>query len=690
MAVNKLNENLSYDGLQKLFKEIIMKNEIIDTRDNEFQSKVKTISIDEIMVKSGRRPINQEKVKELSESIGTIGLINPITITTNTELIAGEHRLEAVKLLGWKDIEAIILDVIGLRAELAEIDENLIRNVFDHVEMGELANRREEILEELGLRAKSGDNQFTGGENNSPPVKTTADMAKEMGVSERVLQQNKRLAKHLTPEAKEAVVKHNIPKDQAYELCREDPETQNKIVAMLDSGEVENIKKTLRILKKEEDAAKIKTFGRPEYWQLNEKLNKGKEHSCIIIYDNEKIWKYYNYVHSKTDSIIFIWIKDETIFRTEYLFNQLGFKFKQILVWDKNNSHCEFCLVGTKGNYYTTKLPEIFREDEIKEGNKPEVFYKIVEEICKDENKIEFFPNEKRDGYNVFEKPINHLSIPDGYTHIECDLYHGKNLTSVTIPDSVIHIGDDVFGDNQLTEINIPDSVTHIGKKAFYKNELTSVTLPKNITSISDGAFEDNKLTNVIIPNNVTKICKEAFSNNQLTTVKIPDSVKEIEWFAFLNNKLTSVIIPDDVLIYESSFDMKYLDENSKQSIQKAVERTKFALLKHKYGNMVCKLPIKKGVCIENFQKAVETVGLNYLLVDCIFYFDQVECDFKSEECKKVIEMVKNDDPFDRTDDTDFYGYFTKNGFIGESIFKKMKPKPKTLTVDEYRGIINP
>jgi hypothetical protein len=46
-------------------------------------------------------------------------------------------------------------------AELAEIDENLVRNELDPVTMGELANRRDEILKELGQRAKQGQNRFT-------------------------------------------------------------------------------------------------------------------------------------------------------------------------------------------------------------------------------------------------------------------------------------------------------------------------------------------------------------------------------------------------------------------------------------------------------------------------------------------------------------------------------------------------
>ena len=54
--------------------------------------------------------------------------------------------------------------------------------------MGELAIKRDEILEALGVRAKIGQGRpEKNGEENSP-LKTTADIAKEIGVSERILQ----------------------------------------------------------------------------------------------------------------------------------------------------------------------------------------------------------------------------------------------------------------------------------------------------------------------------------------------------------------------------------------------------------------------------------------------------------------------------------------------------------------------
>jgi ParB-like chromosome segregation protein Spo0J len=142
-------------------------------------TKTLQIPIDNIIVPNSRREIEQAKVTELAESIRQVGLINPVTITSDYRLVAGTHRLEACKRLGQTEIAYSLLEGNPLQIELAEIDENLIRNELDPIRMGELAIRRDEILESLGQRAKNGDNRFTNRGAESAPLKTTKAMAQE-------------------------------------------------------------------------------------------------------------------------------------------------------------------------------------------------------------------------------------------------------------------------------------------------------------------------------------------------------------------------------------------------------------------------------------------------------------------------------------------------------------------------------
>jgi ParB family chromosome partitioning protein len=167
-----------------------------------------TIAIDKITISPNRRPLKDDKIVELIESIKANGLLNPITLDQKQNLIAGLHRLTACKLLGFDRIKCNIITCEDTEhARLAEIDENLIRNELDTLERADLWLERERILERLGLRARPGDNQYTrkGGEIISPPPKTTLDLAKETGYTKRTVQQGKQIAQNIVPEVKEAI-----------------------------------------------------------------------------------------------------------------------------------------------------------------------------------------------------------------------------------------------------------------------------------------------------------------------------------------------------------------------------------------------------------------------------------------------------------------------------------------------------
>ena len=72
-------------------------------------------------------PPEIKQVKLLADSISQIGLLNPISIDRGYNLVSGLHRLEAVKLLGWREIECTVINISLLQAALAEVDENSIR-----------------------------------------------------------------------------------------------------------------------------------------------------------------------------------------------------------------------------------------------------------------------------------------------------------------------------------------------------------------------------------------------------------------------------------------------------------------------------------------------------------------------------------------------------------------------------------
>lgn len=85
-------------------------------------------------------------LEDLKDSLRTYGLLNPITLNSKYELIAGERRLQAATQLGWTSIQANIIDNISEVDQLEmEIEENNQRKEFTDDELYEGYKRLEKL-----------------------------------------------------------------------------------------------------------------------------------------------------------------------------------------------------------------------------------------------------------------------------------------------------------------------------------------------------------------------------------------------------------------------------------------------------------------------------------------------------------------------------------------------------------------
>ena len=104
------------------------------------------VKIEDIKVKKRvRRDLGD--LTALKDSMHRYGLMNPITLNSNYELVAGERRLEAAKSLGWERINANILDsnVDNIRQIEMELEENNQRKEFTDEELMEVYKRLEKL-----------------------------------------------------------------------------------------------------------------------------------------------------------------------------------------------------------------------------------------------------------------------------------------------------------------------------------------------------------------------------------------------------------------------------------------------------------------------------------------------------------------------------------------------------------------
>lgn len=109
----------------------------------------------------GRHRKDLGDLDALAKSIASAGLINPITVTSDGQLIAGQRRLEACRLLGWDMIPCIVADDLDTATDrlVAERDENTERKAMKPSELVSLGKALEE-LERPKAEKRKGAGQF--------------------------------------------------------------------------------------------------------------------------------------------------------------------------------------------------------------------------------------------------------------------------------------------------------------------------------------------------------------------------------------------------------------------------------------------------------------------------------------------------------------------------------------------------
>jgi ParB/RepB/Spo0J family partition protein len=140
------------------------------TKQTANASSTALMRIDEILVFDRKRRIDPANVDRLANSIASIGLLNPIVVAPigrsnrgrTFVLVAGLHRLEAVKRLGREFVECRVVSDDDLQVELMEIDENLCRSELTPAQEAACIARRKEIYLALHPETGIGKSQAAG------------------------------------------------------------------------------------------------------------------------------------------------------------------------------------------------------------------------------------------------------------------------------------------------------------------------------------------------------------------------------------------------------------------------------------------------------------------------------------------------------------------------------------------------
>jgi len=164
------------------------------------------VPVDAIDVDERRRPINQQHVDRLAASIKEIGLQTPLSVVMRRDgddwraiLVAGAHRLAALRQLGEEMAECFVVPDDPDLAELWEIDENFARSELTEAQRADHHVRREAILVRRG-EVLSGPGQPKNADKLSEKTSYARQASVTLGVDERTVRRDLARGKKITPE----------------------------------------------------------------------------------------------------------------------------------------------------------------------------------------------------------------------------------------------------------------------------------------------------------------------------------------------------------------------------------------------------------------------------------------------------------------------------------------------------------
>lgn len=204
--------------------------------DTNNKNKVVDIKLDQIIPNryQPRKVFNQDEIRELAHTIDEHGLLQPIVLReyepAKYEIIAGERRYRAVKMLGWETTPAILRKMTDEESASLALIENLQRAQLSSVEEAQ-AYRQLMDLNHL----------------------TQAALAKGMGKSQSFVANKLRLLKLITP-VQTAILDHRISERHGRALLDLDEKQQRTMLMRI-------VNERLTVRQTEDEVAKV--LGRP-------------------------------------------------------------------------------------------------------------------------------------------------------------------------------------------------------------------------------------------------------------------------------------------------------------------------------------------------------------------------------------------------------------------------------------------
>jgi N6-adenosine-specific RNA methylase IME4/uncharacterized ParB-like nuclease family protein len=395
------------------------------------------------------RKLRADVVESLAESIKTQGLLQPIVVrprgAKNYWLVAGLHRLRAVEKLGRNKIEAVVLDGLDAdAAQLAEIDENLVRADLSPAERALHISKRKELYEKVHPETKHGA-VGRGGKSSQNENSFVADAAKKTGKGRSTVARDVTRAKKVVVLAD--IVGTSLDQgDELDALAKLPEDEQRKLAERAKVGErvtarhVEILAaaKAIRAERNEEHrAARLQQIA--EISKGNTALPTGVRYPVILA---DPPWFFQAYTSDEANhrapeyptmtldeicalpmrdlacdpAILFLWVTSAHLRLAFDVVEAWGFSYSTCAVWCKSDcapglghfvrQQHETLLIARRGDFPTpppsARPSSVITAPRREHSRKPDEVYAIIEAMYPDLPRLELFARKARPGWDVW------------------------------------------------------------------------------------------------------------------------------------------------------------------------------------------------------------------------------------------------------------------------------------------------
>ena len=211
--------------------------------------RVLPVNLSAIRVEKRLRNIDVNAVTRLGYSMGSIGLQSPISLRPDPGdpglfiLVAGAHRLEAARTLGWSSIEALIIDTTDQEHRLVEIDENLMRADLTPLDRARFLCERKKVFQQTnphrshGGDRKSGDYKTERASADTGQAPWANDTAEKIGLSPSTIHRAVSIGQGLSPELADAIAPTPLARREAdlFKISKMSPGDQTQLLAAIET-----------------------------------------------------------------------------------------------------------------------------------------------------------------------------------------------------------------------------------------------------------------------------------------------------------------------------------------------------------------------------------------------------------------------------------------------------------------------